>query len=226
MGEAPPGWPNGAGGVSYPPEPWHLQGTAWISLWRVPARALPAGRLPTGARPATVFGRAVVGTAWAVYRPGGTLAYNEALAAVRVRAGGRSFTTVTHVWVDHPASVAGGRALWGMPKQSAVFRNGDRDGGFAASAAAEADGRPIAALRFRGRAALPGRWRWRTRTAQQPLGDGQDRGVTIARAEASAFVELGTAAWDFAPDGPLGFLCGRTPFVSARLAEVALRFGG
>lgn len=103
------------------------------------------------------------------------------LAAVRVRAVRRGFTTVTHIWVDHPASAAGGRALWSMPKQLAMFRIGERDGGFAASAA-DPDRRTIAALRFRGRAARPGGWRWRTRTAQQPLG-GQGRGLTIAKAE-------------------------------------------
>jgi hypothetical protein len=228
MAVAPPGWPTDADGVSYPPAPWHLRGTAWVSLWRVPADGLPAGCLPPGARPATVFGRALVATAWAVYGPGGTLAYDEVLAAVRVRVRGRSFTTVTHVWVDHPASVAGGRALWGIPKRRAVFQvqdGGARGAGFAASAAT-LDGRPIAALRFRGRTGLPGRWSFRTRTAQRPLGRDRGEDPKIARAEAVAAVELGVAAWDFAPDGPLGFLNGREAFLSARLADLALRFGG
>lgn len=98
------------------------------------------------------------------------MAFNK----VRVRAGGRSFTTVTHIWVDHLASVLGGLELRGMPKRLAVFRIDDRDGGFAASAAAP-DRQPIAALRFCGWAAIPGRWRWRTQTAQRLLDGGQGK---------------------------------------------------
>jgi hypothetical protein len=224
MAAAPPGWLSDADGVRYPPEPWYLRGTAYVSLWRLRADELPAACLPPGTRPMTLFGRAVVGTAWAIYGPGGDLAYNEVLAAVRVRVGGRPFTTVTHIWVDHPASVAGGRELWNIPKQPAVFRIGGGDGGFEASAAT-LDGRPIAALRFRGRAALPGRWRLRTRTAQGSLDHDGGKALKIAAAEALASVGFGAAAWDFALDGPLGFLHGREPFLSARLTELSLRFG-
>jgi hypothetical protein len=111
-------WPRDAEGVAYPPEPWHLRGSAYASLWRVPADELPAGCLPTGAGPTLLLGRAVVATAWVLYRTGGVLAYDELLAAVRVRVGGRACATVTHIWVDHPASAAGGRALWGIPSGS------------------------------------------------------------------------------------------------------------
>src|SRR3712207_2100645 len=89
-GRGPPGWLRNAERVSYPPAPWHLQGTACVSLWRVEADELPAGCLPPGARPVTLLGRAVVvGTGWAVHEPGGVLACNEVLAAVRVRVRGR-----------------------------------------------------------------------------------------------------------------------------------------
>ena len=227
MAAAPPGWLSDADRVRYPPEPWYLRGTAYVSLWRIRADELPATCLPPGTRLVMVFGRAVVGTAWAVYGPGGVLAYNEVLAAVRVRVGGRPFTTVTHIWVDHPASVAGGRELWGIPKQHAAFQvRGDGAGGaeFAASAVTP-DGQPIAKLRFRGRAALPGRWRLRTRTVQQPLDHDRSKALKIAEAKARASVGFGAAAWDFALDGPLGFLHGREPFLSARLTELSLRFG-
>jgi hypothetical protein len=226
MDAAPSGWLTSADGVGYPPAPWHLRGTGCVSLWRVPAVELPTDRLPPGARPVTVLGRALVGTAWITYGPGGVLAYDEVLAAVRVRVGGRTCTTVTHIWVDHPASVAGGRELWGVPKELAAFRAGEASGvGFAASAVTSG-GQPIAAVSFRGRAALPGRWPFRTRTAQRPLGPGEGGGLRIARAEVVASVELGAAAWRFAPDGPLGFLAGREPFLSVRLSGFSLRFGG
>jgi hypothetical protein len=218
-----------ADGVSYPPAPWHLRGTAYVSLWRVRADELPVACLPPDARPVTLLGRAVVGTGWAVYGTGGVLAYHEVLAAVRVRLAGRPYTTVTHIWVDHPASLAGARELWSIPKQLAALRvrrvGGGGNADFAASAAS-LDGRPIAALRFQGRTVLPGRWRLRTRTAQRSLGHGRGEGLKIARAEARASVELGAATWDFAPEGPLGFLRAHEPFVSVRLAGLSLRFGG
>ena len=229
MVTAPLGWLNNADGGSYPPAPWHLRGTARVSLWRVRADELPVACLPPGARPVTLLGRAVVGTGWAAYGPGGVLTYNEVLAVVRVRLAGRLCTTVTHIWVDHPAYVAGARELWGIPKQHATFQvrrvAGAGSTDFAASAAA-ADGRPIATLRFRGRVALPGRWRLRTRTAQRPLDHGKGKGPKTARAEALASVELGAATWSFAPEGRLGFLRAQEPFVSARLTGLSLRFGG
>lgn len=229
MVAAPPGWLKNADGVSYPPEPWRLEATLHVSLWRLSVDALPAACLPPGMRPVTIFGQAVVGTAWAVYGPGGVLAYNEVLAAVRVRAGGRPCITITHVWVDHPSSVAGARDLWGIPKQHAAFRVGRSDGvggaDFEASAAT-VDGQPIAALRFRSQAALPGRWRLRTRTAQRPLDHGRGKRLKITKADALTSIELGAAAWDFAADGPLGFLGDYKPFLTARLAKTSLRFGG
>jgi hypothetical protein len=50
--------------------------------------------------------------------------------------------------------------------------------------------------------------------------------LKIADAETLTSVELGAAIWSFAPEGPLAFLSGREPFLSARLAETSLRFGG
>ena len=227
MAAAPPGWLSRRRQGALPARTLVSPGDGFVSLWRMRVDELPATCLPPGTRLVMVFGRAVVGTAWAVYGPGGVLAYNEVLAAVRVRVGGRPFTTVTHIWVDHPASVAGGRELWGIPKQHAAFRvrGHGADGAEFAASAVTPDGQPIAKLRFRGRAALPGRWRLRTRTAQRPLDHDRGKALKIAEAKALASVGFGAAAWDFALDGPLGFLHGREPFLSARLTELSLRFG-
>src|SRR5687768_9930059 len=100
--------------MSYPPEPWQLHGRACVSVWLVRATALP----PLPVRPVTVFGRAVVGTAFVDYRPPG-MAYHEVLAAVLVRRGLRFGVSIPRIWVDSPASLAGGRELWGIPKEPA-----------------------------------------------------------------------------------------------------------
>jgi hypothetical protein len=40
-----------------------------------------------------------------------------------------------------------------------------------------------------------------------------------------ARVQFGRAIWGFAANGPLGFLAGRKPLFSMRLAEMEVRFG-
>src|ERR1700712_2340419 len=120
MAAEPQNWLTRSDGVSYPPAPWHLRGAAYISLWQVRASHLPEACLSRDVPPLTVLGRVLVGTAFAVYEPHGILAYNELLLAVQVRRGALS-VSVPCIWVDHPASVAGARALWSIPKQEAAF---------------------------------------------------------------------------------------------------------
>lgn len=222
------GWPTTAEGVSYPPEPWRLEGSGCVSVWRLPAAELESFVLPPGARLWAVLGQAILGTAWVMYGPGGVLAYNEVLAATRVSLRGRSFTTITHIWVDHPASIAGARALWGIPKQAALIRidrGGSAPGADLTASATTLDGQPIASTRFSRRAGLPGRWPFRTRTVHWREGRDGDEGMRVTEARASARVELGAATWAFAPDGPLAFLNRHEPLTSARLARMSLLFG-
>ena len=223
-----PGWPTTPEGVSYPPEPWRLEGTGHISMWRLPAAELPGAWLPSGARLVTVLGKAQLGTAWMAYRPGGDLAYNEVLAAIRVRLGGRSFTTITHIWVDHPASSAGARALWGIPKQAASFQvsyDGGAEGAAFAASAATLSGQPIASIVFHRHASLPGRWPLRTRTVHWHEDRDGGGSLRVATARAWARLEPGAAAWAFAPQGPLAFLLRHKPLASIRLARLSLLFG-
>ncbi|WAL66902.1 acetoacetate decarboxylase family protein [Amycolatopsis cynarae] len=124
-----------SGEVGYPDEPWDLCGHGYVSLWLVPEWALP--ELPPGVRPVTVAGRAVVGTAFVDYLPGGLLPYHEVLAAVMVRRGARFGLSITDIWVDSPASRAGGRELWGIPKELAAF--GMAHGRVARARASEGD---------------------------------------------------------------------------------------
>jgi hypothetical protein len=220
---APPeDWPRDAGGIAFPPAPWRLVGTAYVSLWQVAADRVPSEHLGPALAIARLGGRAAVATIFAAYGPEGDLAYGEFLVAVRVRGEGRSFTHVPRIWVDHPSSVAGARALWRIPKEVATFRfEGER----AVSAEASTpDGTPVAALRFNPGPALPGRWPARTRIAQGPLG-ACDPPVTITPATARARVRLGRAEWTFHRGGPVGFLAEAKPLASARLEDVALLFG-
>jgi acetoacetate decarboxylase len=93
----------------YPPPPWRLRGEALI----VPAavrRGAPGPGLTLG------------GIVLARYGPGSTLEYHELVVFAGVgRAGARVGLVVAYIAVDSPASLAGGREIWGLPKRLAEF---------------------------------------------------------------------------------------------------------
>jgi hypothetical protein len=203
--------------VNHPPPPWHLRGRMYLSVWLARPRAVP-GRPPAGVRPVPVLGRRAVICAWVVYEPDGTLAYNELLTAVPVRARGRFMASVTRVWVDSAASRDGGRELWGIPKEPATFTT-DQDGR-TFRAHAHDDNGPIAAAMFRPYARLPGRWARGGRVAQTLAGR-----LTTTPVRAGARVTLARARWDFPPHGPLSGLRGCRPVLTLILEDLRLRFG-
>ncbi len=200
--------------MTYPPEPWDLRGRLHLTVWHVPVTALPA--LPPGVRPVRLGAAALVGTAWVDYRPGGVLSYQELLAAVLVRGrGAHPEVSITNIWVDSDASRRGGRALWGIPKQLAIF---DFDG--PRFAATQPGGAPIAHGTVRPGVAVPGRWPARYTVVQASEG-------ALARTpvRSTAGLRHARARWEFAADGPLGWLAAARPLVSVSLADFRLRFG-
>ncbi|RDH10019.1 acetoacetate decarboxylase family protein, partial [Tsukamurella pulmonis] len=103
--------------VTYPPEPWHLTGHCLIGVFLVPAAAAPAPPLPTGARTLTVFGRTIVATAFFVYERPSPLTYNEIMSTTVSVRRLLPFVSIPFIQVDSPASRAGGRELWAIPKE-------------------------------------------------------------------------------------------------------------
>lgn len=109
--------------ASYPPPPWRLAGRLLIAgaplrldaareLVRAPLRLLPAWP-----------GRALAMLLVGLYGEGSTLRYGEVAGVVGpVLAGGRLGGLVTSIWVDDERSLAGGRQVWGLPKQLATLR--------------------------------------------------------------------------------------------------------
>ena len=185
--------------MTYPPEPWSLRGRMHVTVWLLPVADVPP--LPVPARIVRIGRRAVVGSAWVDYRPGGVLSYRELLAAVLVRDGWRPRVSITHIWVDSAASRDGGRALWGIPKDLAELSVTER----AASAAG------IASARLgRGRlhVRLPLRF-----TVLQSL-DGRAKASPV---RSGAHCGLSKVEWEIAGDGPLAFLNrGAAPTVPGR----------
>ncbi|GAB3572509.1 hypothetical protein GCM10027445_30120 [Amycolatopsis endophytica] len=198
-------------GAGYPPEPWDLRGQMHATAWIVPARDLP--ELPPGVRPLTFAGRALVVAAWVDYRPPGVLSYRELMVTVVLRGG--PAVSIPHIWVDSPASLAGGRALWHIPKELAEFTMSDEPD-FAAEA--REDGNLLAGAEFRHRRALP----VRLPLAFSILQRGPKRsGVRVA-----ARLGVARSAWRAGDGGPLAFLGGRRPLVSLVARDFRMRFGG
>jgi hypothetical protein len=194
-----------------PPEPWRLTGEAWLLAWRVREGEI-ATPWPAGFRPLRLGRRLLVGAVWAIYRPGGDLAYEELAVGVVGREGLRPAVTIPWIWVDDQAALEGGRALWAIPKQIAAFdeRGGRRE-------ARDGQG-PLASLRFRGGPPLPARWRAAFHVVQPG-----EAGPVSTPVRVGARLSLGRAEW--AAAGRLAHLAGRRPFLALRLDRARLTFG-
>jgi hypothetical protein len=207
--------------ATYPPPPWHLGGRMHLSLWRVPADALPvevATSAPPGTAPVVVGGETLVGTAFVRYEPGGVLHYDELIAAVLVHARGRPRITIPHIWVDHLGSLRGGRELWAIPKRLARFEH--RVTARTVRCRAATDDGVVAELVTVRSTRLPGWWPLRLRTAQQL--DGVVRTTSV---RSSAQLALARSRWSFPADGPLGYLADRPAVGHLDLERFRLSFG-
>jgi hypothetical protein len=201
--------------VSYPAAPWHMVGSLWLSLFRVRE---PVDQL----RPAGVYGAAFVS-----YEEGSPLTYSEFLVArpVSTDSAGRR-VTITDIWVDSPASVAGGRELWGFPKGLCDFDlETSHTGPLTTTEWTARLGRtPVASARFRdvSRAAL--RLPFKGGTWQPGIDDtgGEERTATL---QGSSKALPARAHWDINPEGPLGWLAGARQLASFRQASFRMSFG-
>ena len=207
--------------VAYPPAPWDMVGQLWLTLFRL--------REPVDERrPAGVYGAAFVR-----YEEGSPLTYGELLVArpVTTNEHGRR-VTITDIWVDSPASIAGGRELWAIPKQLCDFDfETTRTGPLSRTAwAARTDGQPIASARFTDVSRLAPRVPFKGGTWQPalegPPEDGPgDRGEKTASLRGSSRTLPCRARWELDRDGPLGWLEAARPLASFRMWSFRMSFG-
>lgn len=210
--------------VAYPAAPWQMVGSMWLTVFRL-TRDVDA------TRPAGIYGAAFVS-----YEEGSPLTYGELLVARALRKGegpsdgspmpgaGRG-VTITDIWVDSPASVAGGRELWAIPKGLCDFDyETSRRGPLSTAEWSASLGRsPIASATFRDVSRLAPRLPFKGATWQPELPEGG--GEKVAVLQGSSRTLPARARWDFAADGPLAFLRGATQLGSVRQAAFRLRFG-
>jgi len=197
--------------MGYPAPPWQMQGQLWLSLFRV--RGVEGRR------------DGVYGAAFVSYEPGSELTYSEVLVA-RPASGPGHAVEITDIWVDSPESVEGGRELWAIPKGLCEFRHDDRRSGPLAQAewSASISGTPVARAQFSDLSRFAPRLPFRGGTWQPAL-DGGDAPKT-ATLHGSARTLPCRGRWDFAGDGPLGWLAGRRPVASFRMSDFEMSFGG
>jgi len=109
--------------ASYPPPPWRLAGRLLIAV--APLRLEAArGLVPAPLRLLPAWpGHALALLLLGSYDERSTLPYDELAAIVGpVLAQARPGGLVTGIWVDDERSAAGGRELWGLPKQLATLQ--------------------------------------------------------------------------------------------------------
>ena len=201
--------------LSYPPAPWPMVGQLWLSLFRV-REAID------GDRPAGVYGVAFVD-----YEPGSPLTYSELLVARPVREPVKA-VSITDIWVDSAASMAGGRELWAIPKDLCDFEHEAVRRGPATLAtwSASVDGAPVVSARFRDVSRLAPRVPFRGATWQRRPSTGPRAGEEVTAALTGSSRTLpAVASWDFAADGPLGWLAGRRSLASFRMCDFRMSFG-
>jgi hypothetical protein len=204
--------------TSYPPAPWQMYGQLWLSLFRVREGDHPD-------REPGVYGVALVS-----YEDPSPLTYSELLVAHLVRTGGSpaKAVSITDIWVDSPASVAGGRALWAIPKDLCDFTvESDRRGPLTRTRwTAAIDGRPIVSARFADGSRFAPRLPFKGDTWQRRPEPGPRAGEEVtASLTGSSKAMACRGSWSFDPDGPLGWLHGKRTLASFRQADFRMSFG-
>ena len=200
--------------VAYPAAPWQMVGSLWLSLFRLKHDV-------DELRPAGIYGAAFVS-----YEEGSPLTYSELLVARPVKSDrhGRR-VTITDIWVDSPASVAGGRELWAIPKGLCDFtlESSYRGPVTTTEWSANIERRPVASAHFTDLSRMALRLPFKGGTWQPELPEGGGEKTATLQGSSKALPCRGS--WDFAADGPLGWLRGARQLASFRQADFRMSFG-
>ncbi|MEA5617380.1 acetoacetate decarboxylase family protein [Cronbergia sp. UHCC 0137] len=102
--------------------PWNLQGFAIQTVHLVNVEGV-AGLIPSPLKIVSVYpGKTLASVYLSQYQSGSVLEYSELIVVpALVRYGAKVGGWISHIYVDHPDSVVGGREIWGLPKELAEF---------------------------------------------------------------------------------------------------------
>ncbi|KRA37523.1 MULTISPECIES: acetoacetate decarboxylase family protein [unclassified Nocardioides] len=197
----------------YPPAPWHMHGSLWLSVFRIAEDV-------DERHPAGTYGVALVS-----YEEPSPLTYHELLLARTTKAAdGKGAVTITDIWVDSAASQAGGRELWAIPKQLCDF---DMESSFrgpltSTDWTALDQRRPIADATFTDLSRAAPRVPFTGRVVQPGIAEHPETANVVMKGSAKALPCR--ARWSFASDGPLGFLGQARQLGSLRMSSFRLSF--
>lgn len=111
-----------------PPPPWQLQGAAYLLGWPLSARIARRFVPPAYEIVPLLPGRTAGGLYLGRYGTGSTLEYSELIfCPALVRRQNHVGFWIARIYVDDARSRAGGRRIWGLPKETAHFRWRDDD---------------------------------------------------------------------------------------------------
>lgn len=117
--------------MNYPAAPWTLKGHAYATLHLIDV-ARASKFIPTNLEIVqTLPGKTIGGVFLGKYEAGSTLTYGELIVvAGLVRHRETVGAWISHIYVDNPSSIAGGREIWHLPKEDAQFfwRSSDQGG--------------------------------------------------------------------------------------------------
>jgi len=128
------------------PAPWSLRGESFIQLMLNPVEAV-RDLVPQGFQIRSRKGVTLGALMWVHYTDAPVGPYEELLyMPARVRAGGRTGTSITHIWVDSRDSVESGKRNWLIPKRLGAMTY--QAEGRRREASLEEAGTPVARMRF------------------------------------------------------------------------------
>lgn len=108
--------------MSYPTAPWTLQGDAIQTLQLIDIKQVRPFIPPEFEIVSVLPGKTIGGVYLSNYSSGSTLQYSELIIAPGiVNYSGKIGGWISHIYVDNFDSVAGGREIWGLPKEIADF---------------------------------------------------------------------------------------------------------
>lgn len=108
--------------MTYPNAPWTLQGFALQTLQLLDVERVRPFIPPEFKLLCVLPGKTVGGVYCSHYGSGSVLEYSELIvAAGLVSYSGQIGGWISHIYVDSADSVAGGRNIWGLPKELAEF---------------------------------------------------------------------------------------------------------
>lgn len=108
--------------MSYPSAPWTLQGYAIQTLQLIEIAQVRSFIPPEFEIISVLPGKTIGGVYLSKYLTGSVLEYSELIIAPAIiNYAGKIGGWISHIYVDNPDSVAGGREIWGLPKEFADF---------------------------------------------------------------------------------------------------------